>query len=275
MANDQNYKFESWCMKAIEKIRFTPDQDAVMRELYDHMMDHYEALLEQGLDRAEAERKTLEAMGSAEELAPQLAAVHHPFWGWCLWVSRIALALLLCGAIFVGIPYFRYLYFSEPTYERLHVYEDTYISDEVGVSERLFYAEPDLSAASDGYTLTLTRAARWTTDFIDESLTDQDSLFFQIRVFNPRPWAERPEFSQWLWAEDSLGNYYYSREETVNYPGECYLMGNIYHSAPFTYTLDLQTSGFLSADAQWIDIHYDRAGRDIVFRIDLTGGDAA
>lgn len=267
-----NYKFETWCMKAIAQIRFPPDQDAVLKELYDHMEDHCDALMAQGLSREEAETQTLEAMGSAEEIAPQLAAIHRPFWGWCLWITRIALVLLLCAAVFTAIPYFRDFGYSQPGESRYDPYEDTYISDQVGVTERLFYAEPDQSAESDGYTLTLTRAAWWHTDFADEAPRELDSFDFQIEVFNPRPWAHRPEFYEWFWAEDSLGNHYYGFHE-YNSHQESGVVGNLYYSGPLTYTLDMWLSNFCSQEAEWIDLHYDRSGRDIVFRIDLTGGD--
>ena len=275
MANYLNRKFESWCLKAIAPIRCPPDQDAVMAELYAHMLDHYDALLEAGISREEAEQRTLAAMGSAEEIAPQLAAVHHPFWGWLLWGTRIVLVLILCAAVFFAVPYLRHASYFGPDWDRYSPYEDTYISDEVGVTERLFCAEPNQSAEASGYTLALTRAARWHTDFADDSLEDLDTFRFQIKVFNPRPWARMPEFQKWLWAEDSLGNYYYPFYLDNPHAGDPGISGNSYHTAPFTYTLDMWLSNFCSGGADWIDIHYDRSGRDIVFRIDLTGGDAA
>lgn len=268
-----NYKFETWCMKAIAQIRFPPDQDAVLKELYDHMEDHCDALMAQGLSREEAETQTLEAMGSAEEIAPQLAAIHRPFWGWCLWISRIALVLLLCAAVFAGVPYFRNLSYSGPNDMRLYVYEEIYMADEMASATRVFCVEPDQSVKSDGYTLTLTRASKWTTDYLDKEMDDFDSLYFQIEVFNPRPWAGEPEFFRWLWAEDSLGNHYYSPAETVHYSSKYNLSGSIHHTAPLTYTLDMWICDFRGQDSDWIDLHYDRSGRDIVFRIDLTGGD--
>ncbi|MBQ7801122.1 MAG: hypothetical protein IJ375_02220 [Oscillospiraceae bacterium] len=275
MANYLNYSFKTWCLRAIAQIRFPPDQDAVMAELYAHMLDHYDALMEAGVGREEAERRTLEAMGSPEEIAPQLAAVHHPFWGWLLWGTRIALALILCAAVFCAVPYLRNTFYSGPDWNRYDPYEDTYISDEVGVTELVLRTEPDQSAESDGFHLTLTRAAWWHTDFVDDSQEDLDTFRFQIRVFNPRPWAGRPEFYEWLWAEDSLGNYYYPFYLDNAVAGDPGVTGNCYHSAPFTYTLDMWLSNFCSMDADWIDIHYDRSGRDIVLRIDLTGGDGA
>lgn len=41
-----------------------------------------------------------------------------------------------------------------------------------------------------------------------------------------------------------------------------------------TCIYEMELTDFLSQDAQWIDLHYDRAGRDMVLRIDLTGGAA-
>ena len=76
------HNFSLWCQKATEKIRYSPDRRVVCQELMDHLEDHRDALMKQGLTREEAERKSLDAMGSAEEIAPQLGAIHKPWLGY-------------------------------------------------------------------------------------------------------------------------------------------------------------------------------------------------
>ena len=270
-----NYNFKVWCEKAVAGIRFPPDRQQVYDELMDHITDHYEALVEQGIERDTAQMIAVASMGDADVIAPQLAAIHRPFWGYFLRATRVVLALLVCAAVISGLPYFWNTTYSQPRFDRYDPYEDTYISDEVGITTRMFYAEPSQTAKSDGYTLTLTRAAWDHTDFADEESEDLYMLYFQIEIFNPRPWAEDTDITRWMWAEDSLGNYYYTYCEAGNYYQNPAVVGNSYHTGPFTYTHDMWLSHFCSQEAEWIDLHYDRSGRNIVFRIDLNGGDAA
>lgn len=71
---------------------------------------------------------------------------------------------------------------------------------------------------------------------------------------------------------DDLGNYYCASYEAA--PGVPAVQSSMYHTGPLTYLHDLYLTDYTSQDAQWIELHYDRAGRDLVLRIDLTGGDA-
>ena len=269
------YEFKVWCEQAAGGILFRPDREKVYGELLNHVYDHYEALLEQGMDAETARKMALDAMGSAEEIAPQLAEIHRPFWGIFLRITQVLLAVLACAALLSGFYACRNSGYSNVPVDRYDPYESTYLSDETGITRQIFYAEPNQVRRSDGYTLTLTRAAWQHTDFADEEPRELDSFHFQIEIFNPRPWAEPTDITRWMWAEDSLGNYYYSFHEDGNanlYPT---VVGNSYHTAPFTYTHDMWLSNFCSQEADWIDLHYHRSGRNIVFRIDLTGGEAA
>lgn len=268
------YNFKVWCEKAVSGIIFPPDRKKVYDELMDHVTDHYDALVEQGIDRDTAQMIAVASMGDAEVIAPQLAAIHRPFWGYFLRATRILLVLLACAAFLSGIPYLWNTSYSQPRFERYDPYADTYISDQTGITQRMFYAEPNQVAESDGYRLTLTRAAWDHTDFADEESGELDMFYFQIEIFNPLPWAEDTEMTRWMWAEDSLGNYYYSFHEDGNPSRYPVVVGNRYHTGPFTYTHDMWLSNFCSQEAEWIDLHYDRSGRNIVFRIDLTGGES-
>lgn len=81
-------RLTSWCHAATILIRFGPDRKAVYNELLAHLEERRDAFMEQGLNEREASTKALEAMGDAYEIAPQLAAIHRPFWGYFLRVSR-------------------------------------------------------------------------------------------------------------------------------------------------------------------------------------------
>ncbi|MBQ9148859.1 MAG: hypothetical protein IJX69_04745 [Oscillospiraceae bacterium] len=268
--------FTQWCAEATAGIRFPPDREAVSAELRAHLDDHYDDLLAHGLPEEEARKQALAAMGDAKVIAPQLAAIHRPFWGYFLRATRAVLVLTLCAVLLCGILRIWNTKYDGPDYyHALDPYQSTSAEQDYATMSRLFYTEPQQSVQSDGYTLTLTRAAVWHIDYADVeyALRDCDTLYFQIEVFNPRPWAEHTDIVGWFWAVDSLGNTYDSDYLGIhNYAP--YISGNRYHTAPLTYTHDMWISDYRSQDAEWIEFHYDRSGRDIMFRIDLTGGDA-
>ena len=271
------WKFKNWCDAAVSGIVFPPDREQVHGELLNHLYDHYDDLVEQGVDKATAEMMALNAMGSAAEIAPQLAAIHRPFWGYFLRCTRIALVTVFCAAVILtAAQLWRTDYHDFSDDVGLHPFDETIAYREFGTYERVFYAEPNQSVHSDGYTITLTKAAVWHRNESDPAPADTylNSLYFQIEVFNPRPWAEFSDVSRWFWAVDSLGNTYDCYYESiVNYAP--YIAGNGYHTGPQTYTHDMWISDYRSEDADWIEFHYDRAGRDLVWRLDLTGGDVA
>jgi len=248
-------KFFAWCREAARDIEYRPDRDAVHQELYEHLEDRYEACIARGMRHEDAEATALQAMGDAAEIAPQLAAIHRPFWAYCMVVTRCILIAVLTILV---LPMWRYLdtlSINAPTYTDYHPYEDA-------ENGSIFYAEPNLSDSSDGYTFTLTQAALW----------PEDRFYFQIEITNPRPWADQPNVVQWFWAEDSLGNYYHCMNN-ANVSADSFVYGSMDRTGWLTYTLSMKLQNYVSQDASWIDIHYDRAGRDLIFRIDLTGGD--
>lgn len=267
----EDWKFYEWCRKAVSAIGFPPDKNAVCRELMDHMDDHCAALMEQGHDPDTARRMTVTAMGDPYEVAPLLAALHRPFWGYFLRAVRVLLVIALTLTL---IPFGLYLGgspYSQPEYSRFDPFCDRSVTDEVGETTRLFYAQPNQSAALDGRILTLTQAAMWYTDFTAEGLEDGTSFSFRIRVIDPRSWAQPDLFLEHFWAEDSLGNTY-APEAVRATDGTPAVSGRSYQTGPFTHTLELSLNGFCSQEADWIDICYTRDGRDLRFRIRLTGG---
>ena len=74
-----------------------------------------------------------------------------------------------------------------------------------------------------------------------------------------------------FYAVDSLGNVYEPCDRRA-YDGKSQtLAGNPYRAGPFTTNWELWLSGYQSG-ADWIELRYDRAGRDIRLRVDLRGG---
>ncbi len=268
------YKFEQWCNSAVSEIVFPPDRKEVAEELLGHLCDRCEALMAQGYDEDTACDRALEAMGDAEEIAPQLAAIHRPFWGYFLRATRILLILLLLitlPSFFDCIAGYRRFYVLPTSHRYDLYYENTHVSDEVGITTRVMYQEPRQQFESDGYTWELTRAVWTHTKFADDSTDDLDAFYFQMEIKDVFPYHLVPLYlMEWIWAQDSEG-----RTDAPWNSGiaDKYLSGNYLLTAPFTWTLDMCIKGFASQDADWIDICYTRDGRDFRFRIELPGGD--
>ena len=262
-----NYKFRCWCEKAVSGIAYPPDKRTVYRELMDHMEDRYDDLRQQGQGEDAARQLAMEAMGDPWSIAKDLAAIHRPFWGYCLRVTRILLVIALAVTL---IPFC------------IHAWNTEYGAP-VGSAEQLFYQDyhgsidsrtllhlkkHDVSQKTDGYTFTLTDSVYWHNSNLDTNV-----LYVYIEEFHPLPWAGHGAIENWFWAEDSLGNIYegiYTHPPEAD-PLEINCFGN--STSPFHYTYVLSLSTDLIQDAQWIDIHYTRDGRNLRFRVDLTGGD--
>ncbi|MBQ7801119.1 MAG: hypothetical protein IJ375_02205 [Oscillospiraceae bacterium] len=269
------YKFKYWCSDAVSGIVFPPDREKVCEELYQHMEDHYQDLLDQGMDKEEAVRETVQAMGDPWAVAKDLAAVHRPFWGYFLRATRIILVLLL---IITVIPFGKYIW-NEPYRENTVWGFD--IRDSEAFAEKghtfLRRLEPDATVRSDGYTFTVTDAVEWLYRYAPGDGTEKITEVLSLRMteFHPLPWAEHREVGQWFWAEDSLGNIYGCTKENNAYSEENYLCAYGDQSGPLTYTYKLWINDFDVENTEWITIHYDRDGRDLTWHIDLTGGDGA
>lgn len=119
-----------WVNRAVEKIRFGPDREAVRRELQAHLEDRQESLEAKGLTAEEADKAAAQAMGDPDALAEELARVHTPYWGWLWRASRWALGLtaffafwmLLSGSAEPGAmdySYLREVYEAGDTYSNL------------------------------------------------------------------------------------------------------------------------------------------------------------
>ena len=84
---------------------------------------------------------------------------------------------------------------------------------------------------------------------------------------------EHGQAGVWIWARDSLGTVYESDQS--HFPGSDtpVLSGFAVNTSPFSSTYQMWISDDLT-DVQWLEMRYDRDGRDYTMRIDLTGGDA-
>ena len=263
--------FQSWCNRATSGIHVSPDREIVSRELFDHMEDHYQSLIAQGISEGDAKAQTVAAMGNPDALAPMLAAEHPPFWTRLLHFLRRALLILCCVTLLMFGFYILETEFFDPVRQSFNPAGEPNIS---GETQLLSSGEPGVRTVSDGYTLTIDYAAHWRRTYPStngETLT-RDYLNLQVTARTPIPWASAPGHAQWFWAVDSLGNYYYSAYEDSLASEPAVAVEN-YHTGVFTYVHDFWLSPYVSQEAEWIELHYDRDGRSVILHLDLQGGD--
>lgn len=289
-------EFDQWCKRATKGIKYRPDRLEVYYELYQHIEDRYLDYLDQGMKEDEAEKKALHVMGDADELAPQLAAIHRPFWGYLYSLCKWGFIILSIVMIIKFIPWWKsYQYEMQSFFVRsfdlpstLDPFEDdTYeFKNPDGTIMhpwiRIFHAQPDCKATSDDFIFSIKNVVIWQEQPYDlQSSTTQDHLYIQMDITNPFPWIEFGDAPKWFWAEDSSGKYYYSNNEYASREyveaeranPEPSLIGVMEQTGLFTYTYYIWVRGIDCSNTEGITLHYDRDGRNIELRIDLTGGD--
>ena len=252
-----NRKFEAWCEKATEKIRYGPDRREVAAELRAHIEDHYDALIARGVAPEDAAAKVLESMGSAEVIAPQLGKLHRPWLGYVYNVVRFFAVVTGCVAACLLAAHL----WSNIT---MGVNVKNFDSLPVNVENITYYCKPEVSATADGYTFRIDEAAI-------SQVPGSSWFYFQLQI-RYWPWMEPCYAADYFWAVDSLGNHYNSHAMMFDRDiGYVLFDGETATSGIRTITMALTQ---FDPNAQWVEICYDRDGRNIVLHIDLTGGDA-
>lgn len=251
-----NRDFAAWCAAATEKIRYGPDRKAVSAELLAHLEDKYDALVVKGVPSEEARARTLEAMGDAREIAPQLGKIHSPWLGYLYSFAKfLGITTGLLAAFFMSVQVWAAsgMIFSSDRFDSLPR----------NVENISFYCKPELSAYVEGYHISIQEAAVGEED-------GETRFYFEVQT-RWWPWMEKTYVLEAFWAVDSLGNYYYPYDHS-SYIHRRVAQGG--SSATSGIRNDTMALTQFDADAQWVEICYDRDGRYIVFHIDLTGGDA-
>ena len=258
---------ERWCSVAVGSIRFAPDRREVYWELYAHMEDQYEELLAAGYTERDAEQEVTAAMGDPKETAAQLERIHRPFWGYALRAARWCLLIAAVLALVTVPRYVKKLEINDARYGE-GLFRETW-SGKDGENRLVWYAEPGTKARCDGYTFTAARAAARSYVGWDDHHLDGDFLVIEVKVFNPRPWAEPCGAMGAFTAVDSLGNVYYENDLYNADSGVPYL-GCIWgRTGLLTWTWEVCFNGCQSHEAEWIELRYQKSGRDLRLPIDL------
>ena len=117
-----------------------------------------------------------------------------------------------------------------------------------------------------GYTFSIPRAV--VTRSYDGTLT----LFYTMKASHPDPRLRAPEFWEWLWAEDDLGNAYPSRGQVTPARSSPVLSeGNLTAAYPFASYYDLWVDQ-IDPEAASVTLHFDRYGENAIhFTLPLKG----
>lgn len=242
--------FKAWCKAATAKIRYGPDREAVAAELLGHMEDKYDAMVASGMTEEEAIQKTIESMGSSVEIAPQLGKIHRPWLGY-LYSATLGVALMLwLGLLCVGVnllPYGLASILIPPESDMT-----------VDAQSAAYIRQQDAAVFVDGYYVQVVETIRVPEEallYIKTKTTKVDR--FDLTVLSH------------MWGVDDLGNLYASGN-TREWQTRQIRFWEEYASGNVRYTHWRVTD--LDPHAKWLELHYDRDGRDIVLRLDLTGG---
>ena len=263
------FHLHKWCDAATAKILYRGDRKAVRQELQQHMEDKWDALAAKGVPEEDIPEQILRSMGSAEELAPQLAAIHRPFWGYFHHFAKILLILVLPVFLFVllwqGFRFATDNIYKEPDYSRsaYNPYTDTFASG----MQRFHYAEPNLSFRDSGYSVKLTKVACWGGK--------AERLYFRLEVTSILPLCDHPDFCYYITMRDNLGNEYAPTYYSHGIDTNALVYRDIVQTGHFSWICDTRISNFDYQNIEWIELCYTRDGRNTVMRVPISGGDAA
>lgn len=276
-----NLSWGSWTARVSSHIKFKPDRAGVEEELLAHLEDKAAVLLRGGMTVAVAETRALTEMGDADEVGRALAAVHKPWLGYLwLWSRR---AVILCAVVLIlslfgaggRLPPLI------PEEEDLSVRE-WYMEDE---HYRVTALSPQCRDESDGFTFTVSQAVlveneAYTAVYEAEGKTCTDeveagrALYLAVESRWLLPRTDGCSAFRHFYAVDDLGNVYPGFFERSGTGDETNLVGNYGQSGLWSSVYEAWISRVDPA-AGWVELRYDRDGRDVRLRVPLTGGDGA
>ena len=277
---ETTYTMKQWCELAASYIRFPPDRPAVEQELMEHLQDKVDDFISHGIPKIEAERKAVQEMGEPKETGMLLRQIHKPYLGWVWRITQWIVGILLVYSLIHLWGWVRDMNLQAETG---FAYRDPFSSlenvssaqSDGGYDQRVLYVEPDCSAKLDGYTFKLTKAACWEDYYTADSVvSDYSRMYFLVEVSNLSPWLVETDLPRWFYAVDSLGNHYYSSHENT-YTYEPSIHGNGHRTGIFTQTWYMWTENYVSQEAEWLELRFERDGKELSLRVDLTGGEEA
>lgn len=254
-ANPYSAAWRDWCEAVLSQVRFQPDHPAIWRELMEHLEDSRADLERLGYEKELAERRALDAMGSAFLVGSAMDQAHHPFWGW-LWQATRALLLTLVIAAAVTLCFADG--FSDVvrmTRNELRWEEPPAAAERVELKHATLYAAPGEVWEEDGQVKA--EIGMWAV--MRDPLTagrEPPSWYFTYRDSRGDLVRYQLQDEDASWPESRYWRYS-NREES-------YVTGWVRHQWTLEVTLD--------ESPEWVEISYP-AGGDWTLRVDW--GDAA
>ena len=257
----------AFCAQVCRRVRFRPDHEAITAELTEHMEDRKTALLAAHPDLTlwEAERQAVAAMGDPEEIGRELDKSHSPLLGWFqIWFRR-AVWTLAALILLVTLPQARET-ISNLTAPLSHGGNMASLLEHYDGLDVAADLTPAAAWQYQGYTFSIPRAV--VTRSYDGTLT----LFYTMKAAHPDPRLRGPEFWEWLWAEDDLGNTYPSCGQVTPARSSPVLSeGNLTVAYPFASYYDLWVDQ-IDPEAASVTLHFDRYGENAIhFTLPLKG----
>lgn len=267
---------EQFCGQVCSFVRFSPDHEAISAKLTGHMEEHRDALLEAhpSMTLWDAESEAVRAMGDPEALGRQLDQIHDHRLGWFqIWFRRVVWTLTVLILLF-ALPRMGEIITNltaSPSYDGFGI---GYLLEHYDEYDVVADFTPNAIWQWNGYTFSIQRAVvthSETSVYSDEAL----HLSYLLKVTHSNPWQRGPEFREWLWAEDDLGNRYPSRGQQALYQlptsaGDS--SGNPSAIYPFASYYDLWVGG-IHPEATSVTLHFDRFGENAIsLTLPLEGG---
>lgn len=264
-----NLSWGSWAARVSFHIKFKPDRAGVEEELLAHLEDKSAALLRGGMTVPEAEQRALTEMGDADQVGRALAAVHKPWlgylWAASKWLLAVCLIVLLCGLFWANGNFFE-------SGEQRWWHEAVEATDRPYSFTEL---EPDCTDRSDGITFSIPAAAvirGGEHSAGGDTAPARTSVCFTIRAAGLCPAAGDMEAFSHFYAVDDLGNVYPCADPYISKWSDFSVRGTVSREGFFSSVC----KGWIrevDREARWLELRYDRDGRDVRLRIHLTGGD--
>ncbi len=268
--------FDSFCGQVCALVRFWPDHAAITAELTAHLEDHRDALLaaHPGMTLWDAESRAVQSMGDPETLGRALNESHSPLLGWFqIWFRRVVWTLAVLILLF-SLPHAKETVTNltaPPDYSGFGI---GYLLEHYDEHDVVADLIPGAVWQYEGYTFSIQRAVvthSEASEYSDEAL----HLSYLLKVTHSNPWKRGPDFREWLWAEDDLGNRYPSRgqQELYQLPtsaGDS--SGNPSAIYPFASYYDMWVGGIDPA-ATRLTLRFDRFGENAIYlTLPLKGG---
>ena len=254
------YTPKTWAMAAVRGIVSKKERESAQQELWDHILDHKEALLAAGFSREEAERQAIAAMGAPEETAKLLRKAHQPILTRLLQITKwaaIALAVVTVWNTLLFSDWGSWIKQYIPAKPEKHRLEQ--VVPDHGPVQWGAAVCPDVQAQAGGYTVSFRYVtAAWNAE--SSSCVVEISLLFIPRFFWQEDAVPQPLFV----LRDTAGQTWSTTQQmaegrtTVSYPGrrQVHLLADL---------------DFFPENGQ-LELEYTGSGQQFTLPIDLTGG---